>query len=223
MNIYGGTYSGNTAKQYGGAIYSKGILKVNNATFTENYVTVTQGGAIYHTAKQIQIDGCTFNGNYTTANHGGAMYVKGVTTSTNTPSYIQNTAFYKNSAGGTSSSGGAVAFEGTTLSITDCQFGGTDEEGNSLGNIAGRRAGAIYQTAGGTITITSTTKQHVFANNTCGEAFGTNAGGGALYSNSGTMNVTGYIFENNKAAGANNNTSITSSSGAVKLTDCTEK
>ena len=223
VNIYGGTYSGNTAKQYGGAIYSKGILKVNNATFTENYVTVTQGGAIYHTAKQIQIDGCTFNGNYTTANHGGAMYVKGVTTSTNTPSYIQNTAFYKNSAGGTSSSGGAVAFEGTTLSITDCQFGGTDEEGNSLGNIAGRRAGAIYQTAGGTITITSTTKQHVFANNTCGEAFGTNAGGGALYSNSGTMNVTGYIFENNKAAGANNNTSITSSSGAVKLTDCTEK
>jgi len=233
VTIYGGTYSGNASTgtedtNGGGAIYSVGKLTITGAKFTGNTAKY-QGGAIYHSAGQLQVEGCTFDGNSTESKEGGAMYVTSVISSDKDPSLIKLTNFLNNKVGigqgyegtakaGGSCRGGAIAFNAVTLDVTDCNF---------TANAVHRQGGAIFQNGGGTITITSTTEEHSFnGNSAMGYINSSNkaaGNGGALYCDNGTIQVKGYLFENNTADGKGKNYAVTTDKGTVELESCTEK
>ena len=86
INIYAGTFSGNSAKQSGGAIMAKkGTINVYGGLFTKNSAT-DNGGAIYNELGSVTITGGTFSynkapyqkntkGGY--VGQGGAVFVRG--------------------------------------------------------------------------------------------------------------------------------------------------
>ena len=86
INIYAGTFSGNTAKQSGGAIMGKkAAINIYGGLFTKNSAT-DNGGAIYNEVGNVTIAGGTFSynkapheknakGNY--VGQGGAVFVRG--------------------------------------------------------------------------------------------------------------------------------------------------
>ena len=121
LNITNITFTNNTAKYYGGAIFNYGTLIANNSTFTNN--TANYGGAISNVIGTATETNNTFNKN--TANYGGAIYnVYGTVTETNN-TFNKNTANY----------GGAIFNNVGTLTITDSKL---------LNNTATFGGGAIY-------------------------------------------------------------------------------
>lgn len=120
----------------GGAIYSEGILKINNCIFTNN--SAKSGGAIYSTFK-LTIFNSSFSEN--SANlKGGAVYHIGNNLNIDKSTYISNTAksrFDQNE-------GGAVYNVGNNFKITNSMFYynsalNTNREKNSE-----IRGGAVY-------------------------------------------------------------------------------
>ena len=78
-DIYGGTFTGNTAEAEGGAIYNDGVMTVVGAVFKSNSViasdseTVQRGGAIVNTVDGVMaITDCRFSDNK--AKQGGAIW-----------------------------------------------------------------------------------------------------------------------------------------------------
>ena len=84
--ISNSTFSGNSAKGSGGAVYIfNGSLNVIGTTFTNN-TSGLSGGAIYDYGASLTIEGCTFSNNSATGyvedreygGHGGAIYIDAV-------------------------------------------------------------------------------------------------------------------------------------------------
>ncbi|PSK91592.1 right-handed parallel beta-helix repeat-containing protein [Taibaiella chishuiensis] len=101
------SFSGNTAWDYGGAMYSTGSAPgITNCTFSGNSVA-NHGGAMYNTGSAPTLINCTFSGN--TAGNGGAMY--------NTSSALTMTSctFSGNNAG----SGGGMSNYTTNATIAN--------------------------------------------------------------------------------------------------------
>lgn len=191
------TFASNEAQAgNGGAINAiNGTLKITGYVFSEN-TSYDEGGAIYNTAT-MTATGCTFDGNKansttklaagsTTNMGGGAIYNTGGSMTLKTSVFTRNES---------ASLGGAVCNYNKANTITDCTFGGTDEDGNSLGNKAGTQGGAVYTGGGVTLTLTagSNADMAICENNSA------NTNGGAVAAGSGTLNITGYTFTGNHA------------------------
>ena len=193
--IIGTTFVGNSADQFGGAIYNNGSRgtsspQITGATFSGNHAS-TSGGAIYNDgtdgASSPQITNVTFTGN-SANNSGGAIRNNG-RDGASSPR-ITNAIFTGNSAG---TSGGAIYNYGrdgvSSPVITNAAF---------AGNAAVSRGGAIYSNGfSGTSSpqVTSTT----FTGNSAGD-------GGAIYNdgfNGGTSSpkITNVILWGNSATG----------------------
>lgn len=145
------SFTGNTATQYGGAVYNTGTLTVNGgSSFTGNTATAERGGAIYNTGT-LNINGTadnyiTFDSN--TARVGGAVSASiGATTN------IDYAKFTNNSSTGWV---GAVDSKGI-LTINHSEF---------IGNNGGAYWGAVMS---GSDAVSADIRNTTFKNNTAGE------------------------------------------------------
>ncbi len=195
LNLTGGSFTGNNAKYYGGAIYSyKGTkLDIDGTQFTNNKTTAPnmtgQGGAIY---LQDSANGTVKNAEFTgnSASNAGAIYSNTGTLSVTNTAFNNNTATGNGKKDNTYGNAGAVYSKGNTT-ITGSSFNGNTAnswggalfqdgedteltiENSSFNNNTAAAAGAIVTDAETTVTNSN------FKSNTA-----TNGFGGAIYNNS---------------------------------------
>ena len=220
--ISGGTFGGNRAVSYGGALVNFNNTTINNTLFADNRTTGSgkRGGAI-SSEGTLTVTGATFVDNYASA-HGGAIHARRATT-------ITGAIFRANVAG---SVGGALYISGGTVEVTDSLFvdGNTANQGGAIFHegamltLAGSTFIGNYANVGGAI-LNGTTLEIVsgrFEGNVAISTDGSN-GGGALYNvaaatisggeivgnsgkeggavrNEGTLNITGGTFFGNLAS-----------------------
>ena len=175
-------FNANTSTNLGGAIFVTGSdVELTDVEMSENSATVN-GGAFYVTSSTVTINGGSFTRN--TAVLGGAVYAVG-----GSQLIIENTEFSENSA---SSNGGAIAAYHAELTIS-----GENTVFNA--NTAANYAGAIYlsnqtvegATVGAILNMTGGT----FSENTA-------IAGGAINGRTNSeMTITGTVFRNNSATG----------------------
>ena len=163
-------------------------------TFTSNS-TNEWGGAIYMTDSKLRISGYTFDQN--SAKYAGAVFVdkefenKDGETGETSEVKIDDSVFTRNTS---SSTGGVSYVNGRTVTFTDCKFGGTDDQGNSLGNISNQHGGVLGINNGAQIKFDGkNVEKAVVEGNTASEH------GGAIYVRNGRLNVSGYQFVNNSS------------------------
>lgn len=231
-------FNGNDSEANGGAIYhEEGIgsdgnpsyqkleiecTSTDKTSFTGNIAT-SQGGAIYVDAGNLSISGYNFHNN--SAYTGGAVYLKGADEAEVAAEAVQmmtftNSQFTLNKATGTvvdeetetttyKGDGGAICNNGREIKLENCTVGTADN-----GNSATRNGGAIYVGNSGILRLNGTVDTTaVFEGNIAGSE--TSGGkGGAICIGSGTIEATGYTFDNNQAYGTggainmNNNAGI---------------
>ncbi len=213
VNIYGGSFVGNSASK-GGAIAASAsaekpenksaIVYIGKVTFSANEAFLTEtsdpelpddkeestgtyngrGGALYISRKaDVTIDGATFTENKS-GNQGGAIYSTGASTVT-----VRNSIFTKNVSGG---NGGAIyAYEGTVLTAEKTQFTENKTTDATYGG------GALY-VSGSTAAITECS----FSKNIASKQSTTkeDAFGGAMYITAkSTVTVNKSSFSENTA------------------------
>ena len=181
----------------GGAIYTKGTLRVMNSTFEGNSAPIGGGGAICANPGMVTVINSTFKRN--SALDGAAIIVSSGTLT------VTNSTFKRNS-GGTILARGMVAivnstfernsgvaiYSGETLTVTNCIFKRNLDAGT----------GTIYVEDNSMLTITNSTFEE---NSTI------KGRSGAIYVRSGTLRVTNSTFERNST--------INGSSGAIYVED----
>lgn len=178
------TFSGNTAENNGGAIYSEGSfgpisLTIVKSTFTENEASDT-GGAILTDFCNLTVAETTFTGNEA-SDDGGAIY------GSNDVLTVVGTTFYGNSADATDDGlGGAIYVSNDESTIANAAFSG---------NSSSLYGGALFVSESNPTVVSVT-----FFGNTADE------GGGAIY-NGGNFGegssptITNSIFYDNSGAG----------------------
>ncbi len=192
MNLTDVTFTGNTADELGGAIYSAGVMTFNGAMRFDGNSAGTYGGAIYGDDGYMTFnDAVTFHGN-TAAEDGGAVYwysVNGdVEEAQRTLTFKKAATFTNNSGeggwgGALHALGSIVKFEdGATFTNNSVFNGGgaiyaDDADLNISGtsnftNNTADEGGAVYNTEWGRVDISG---DATFANNTATEH------GGAIY------------------------------------------
>ena len=128
-STFKGNYAnGGIAKRYGGAIYSKGPLNLENIVFSNNWAE-NRGGAIYCDNTITFNSGKTsyFIGNVAKKSYGGAVYASKLNEN------VKNIIFSNNRADG---DGGAVYINNAcNVNFSNCVFSS---------NVATKRGGAIY-------------------------------------------------------------------------------
>lgn len=192
MTITDATFDGNKA-DFGGAIFNTGTLTINDGSFEGNTATKV-AGAIYNAADAtLTVDGVTFADN-SSAKAGAINSMAGKNNRTTT---IKNSKFNNNSA--VNGMGGALAnssnvengstegFSGK-MSLTDTAFSGN----------TARNGGALWNGVQWTVDITGGSFDNNSAVTPAGSTYP--AQGGAI-SNSGTLNISGVTFSNNKTDG----------------------
>ncbi len=179
------TATNNTASDFGGVVDAVDAdVIINGGTFSGN--TTISGGAIYAVTKSaLTIDNATFNEN--DASYGGAIVLNSSNADITKSTFSNNSSYL----------GGAIQNTKGILNIADSVF--TENKSEKDTNGSNGNGGAIINTAG-TVTITGNT---TFTKNTSQNH------GGAIYvsytsnadgtKNSGILNVTGGLFEENSA------------------------
>ncbi|WP_277202722.1 DUF4347 domain-containing protein [Victivallis vadensis] len=164
-------FIGNQANNYGGAIYTQGVITITAAS-----------KALFH---QNQIVGVTFG-----SNGGGAIYVTQRNADPQLVSSIENVTFTQNSVsnGGV---GGAVLLHGAYLKITECIF--TENTATSYGGAIGVGYWSASQNWGKAEVIDST-----FTGNSAN--YGGAISSYGSYKGYGEVSVTGSTFTGNTAA-----------------------
>jgi predicted outer membrane repeat protein len=126
------TFSRNTAKGYGGAIYfGGGTFTLINCTFSAN--SVAYGGAIYFDAGTLSLTSCIFSKNAVAegtyqVSKGGAIYISNLAANTGAIT-LANCTFSENVA----SKGGAIFNDVACreISFQDCSFVGKQSTGHN--------------------------------------------------------------------------------------------
>ena len=188
-NLYSGTTMTfinctfiNNHANLGGAIYNNGSnMNISGSNFTNNSASGS-GGAIYNTGINMSITESIFNGNI--ANNGGAIDSRN-NASILGSNFTNNVAMYYMSGtivmGGY---GGAIYQEMGNLNITDSNF----QHNNAT--VAG---GAINAIGFNNLTISNSN----FTSNIVGPTVGNDYGGGAIYLDGPTVNISNSNFNNN--------------------------
>jgi predicted outer membrane repeat protein len=135
LDITGSTFSGNSAVDEAGAIYSERDLRITNSTISGN--SASRGGAIYSISStgNISFNNVTVTQN-TASNYGGGLYTFWAGTST-----LRNTIIAENTAttgGSDCYNSGTITSSGYNLigDIDDCSMtlDATDQYGDSSGS-----------------------------------------------------------------------------------------
>ncbi len=189
VTVAGSTFSGNTAPQDGGAIFSgSGSLTVNASTFTNNQASGSNcfpvcsngsGGAISAGGNLI-VTGATFTNN-TARLDGGAIVAKGAAATVANSTLNSNQAGFPANSGNPGLGRGGAIFSSGTLTLDDTNFGGNGAQ------ISG---GGVFVDTAGTATINGGT----FTSN-----IATTTDGGGLFTAGGVSNLTGVTFTGNTA------------------------
>lgn len=202
LTIAGGTFTGNkatatgitndTATKGGGVVYAKSNVVISGGTFTENFVPEA-GGVVQLEKGKLTISGGEFTGNRSSGRMGGGIaYQQSGTTVISGGMFNGNKTTYI----GASAQGGSVVNLSTgSLSVS----GGTFKDNSADSG----RGGVFYQRDGSTWI---TGKNTSFTGNSA-VALDQNgrqpkkgyAGGGVLYSNYGSVEITGGTFTGNHA------------------------
>ncbi len=187
------TLSENHADNWGGAIRVGGTITLYTGSLTKNYATYRGGGVFVasgtYTMNGGTVGGTTANGNYTTAEGnaeygGGGIFVLGGTAN------INNGAISGNHVGtGTCGGGVYMGFDSDNNTGGTCTIAGGTIGGSGQANSA-TYGGGIYS-AGGTITVTQSTKNRTTGN----ISYNTATDGGGIYTN-GDMGVV-YVNHGN--------------------------
>lgn len=150
LTVYDSTFAGNTAENWGGAIYNdEGTLTVNGSTFIGNSSGFL-GGAIQNDFGILTVNSSTFINN--DAEYGGAIYENSYESTLT----VHDSTFTGNAA---EVEGGAI-YNGNSALVNNCSFVDNSAE----------YAGAIKNAYYSTLTVNGST----FENNTAG------IGGGAI-------------------------------------------
>jgi hypothetical protein len=212
------TFSNDSSSIFGGAIYNSGgtLTVTGSSTFSTNHALYL-GGAIFNTGT-MNVDGST-NFTANSANSGAAISNRNGTVTVTGSSF----------SGGTAYSAGAILNLGGTVTITSSTFSD---------NRAGAEAGALFNNTG-TMTVTNSTFSGnsascgqgsasfgyggavenagsvatvtITASTFAGNCVGFPGAGGAIYGDSGTVNVESTIL----AASTNGDCAIRSTGSAV--------
>ena len=244
LTIKDSTFTGNSAKDTGGAVYiTKGHLSITNSKFKNNYIesgkSVGYGGALGILKSSSQITGTTFKSNgcisKSLKSHSKATKYKfnggAIAYSDGTSHYLTDCTFYGNKA---STHGGSIFVARTnSLKINKCNFNknrAVYEDGGAISfagkkmavtntkftnNLAFEDGGAIDSYSMTGKKIYITIKKSTFESNTAYKC------AGAIW-----MGVkTGYTIENSKFIKnkATNAGAIEAESGTTKITKCTFK
>ncbi len=217
------TFTANTAPGNGGALCLNdggSHSVISGSTFGEdgadgkaNSSTAQNGGAIYAAGELKVKDGSAFYGNKA-ATYGGAIRADGALT-------VTDTTFAGNKSGQNSGSqGGAIALYGNAkkaVTVKDSTFTGNEgPDGGAIfnchadltvtsctfeSNKSTKRGGAIYQSGERNVAVSTTVKGSHFVKNTVVTEAAEDSGGGAVFVNTGALNVTDTEFKNNTAGG----------------------
>ena len=187
VTVTGGTYRGNSADA-GAAIYNnKGVVTVNGATFTENSANL--GGAIYIGQGTTTVENSTFHKNTAvktasgSSGNGGAISMgSGTLTGTGTNVFTENTA---------ENHGGAIYVSYVTVNSVQ-QGGVLNMTGGTFEGNSAPCGGAISSRTAGSVTLTGT-----LLKNNAATASSTNSQGGAIYTNNGTLTLSGVTLDSN--------------------------
>jgi hypothetical protein len=196
-------------------------FSATNVKFKSNQVTVAinDGGAVGFqnggaTNGTMTFDRCTFDSNSTNAGNGGAISYNPAAGSG--PLTITNSYFYANSAGGAGYFGGAIVVVGAlTLDVTSSTFesntntsgvGGAIGLSSATGNITNSTFQSNLAATGAALYMNNgapalNLKHNTFRSNAAINA----AGGGAIYTFTGTTTYFGNIFSGNTANSAPTN------------------
>ena len=165
----------------------KDILSLSNCVIQNNHCqannTQEPGGGIQMAGGDLNLTACTFSNNSSGQSFGGAIFTlaQSVISSLNvTNSTFVNNSLTNNSGAGPDG-GGAIMIETPAGSIHNL-IGCTFTNDRAIG-ISGNTYGGGLQINGGTLNILNST----FVNNT---ASGTGGQGGAIYADSGTVNMS---------------------------------
>ena len=223
---FGNTFTNNSARSSdtshgnGGAIYSEGLIRVGQSTFTGNHVDngSGSGGAIYGGGDRVVLANTTFDSN-SADRLGGAVYLE-----SGIVSQLNNVRFINNEASGESSS--SVIPQGGAIYVAPPEFdyfgfpADPDEPASNLtirssffqGNHA-MIGGAIFLdgNSGSEALITHTTFVGNFVEQNGDSRFAT---GGAIHS-SADLRIFGSTFNNNEAR----DDQVRSKGGALHLVD----
>ncbi len=200
------TFADNSAASYGGAIYARNVLTIENTTFSGNSVTASSGygGAIAGGTMTMSVTNSTFTGN-ASSKHGGAIYFSGANNEENAYDLtVKNTLFEKNSA---KTNGGAMYVSGGARVMS--LYSLYDENGAAIG-------GAFYMTGsylninGGSFTSNTATgnagaimlysSSTAVINNITADGNESGSSGGFLYSTASELKFYNSRVQNNTAA-----------------------
>ncbi|MDR0292270.1 MAG: hypothetical protein LBI01_05900, partial [Elusimicrobium sp.] len=216
-NISGTDFTGNSAGQWGGAIYNEGAVTVDSSSFDSN-AAGQSGGAIVNAGLSAGITDTSFTSN--SAANGGAVYNYStliVSGSTIGSTGAGNTA---NEAGGGiyNTDTGTVTLTNTDMGSNAADYGGAIENAGGEVNISGgtfaankaeTAGGAIENKDGGQITIDGA----AFNSNTSGYY------GGVIYQNdtAGIITVSNSSFDSNKQLLAGGFAGVIYNTGTVNI------
>ena len=143
VEMWGGTFTGNTSSAPGGAISATGSVTLRGVTFTDNSTSGAEGGAVF-SESNVTVLGGTFTYNDATRTNaaGGAISAWGSVT------VDASTTFTSNEAAG---NGGAISALGP-VTVTASTF-----RGNRAVNGGGIYAGDSSRPGSGTVTVTNST------------------------------------------------------------------
>ena len=141
LDIVGCTFTNNSAKDHGGALFAYtidgtgSVVTIDQCTFSANQVTSPptpvdgKGGAVYQLNNSFKLTRSTFDGNVT-IKQGGAVF------SSCNSGTIENCTFQGNQATGSPGFGGAMVVNGT-FHISSCTIAGNHAAGWGGGIFAG--------------------------------------------------------------------------------------
>lgn len=215
------TFADNSAASYGGAIYARNVLSVENTTFSGNSVTASSsyGGAISsgiitNASMKLTVDNSVFTGN-TSARHGGAIYHTGLSAKGEYEIVVRNTLFEENVAkanGGVMyvSGGGRVMSFNTRYNQNSAAAGGVFYMSGSHLNINGGSCTSNTTTGNGGAVMLYSSSSAIINNVTADGNAGSQ--GGFLYSTGSELKLYNSRILNN---------TTTSNGGGIALYDGT--
>ncbi len=179
-------FTGNSSTGYGGAMSSQTgcTVTLTNVSFENN--EAGNGGAFYiYDSKKVTLSHVDFLNNKTTTGNGGAIYFNAIKlTLDSTVRFIGNSSV---------NHGGAIYASYITRDEETRDGAELVVDGAVFENNTALTGGAISARTASTVTIKNTS----FNNCSTPEAIsGTDAGGGAIYSNNSTIDLTDVKFDN---------------------------
>ncbi len=207
--VHGNTALGTSADNGGGGIFNNGgTLIVTGSTINSNMATGASGsgGGVFSTDGTVSISSSVIDSNSANRAGGAIEIIDGTLTVTNTAMAYNDV----NGSAGTANPGNGGALHVTGMSSTMV----TIDSCMVMFNEAASEGGGLWGQSGSTLTVTNGTM--VRANIAAGA--GADNGGGGIFNNGGTLNISNTTINANLATGTSGSGgAVLSTNGSVKV------